>query len=500
MDWHEGDEPITVVADKTGPCDSSWERETDKCNTALHTMQPLATRMRSNVTIEWTSQSQVGMNSYNVLIGRFRQQKVAIAWPKKSVMVQFARAMGCGDLDRRYDSGYWEYWNSVKFGADNAYWLLTFDEITEKCTIVTGILPDGPAPCDHLATVDEPGTAPTPVILVPPRVDDTALEEPPSAEAELAISISMLRREGIASCLNVDVADADSSVVTPVTCPTHTTPLDWLSTGSRQEAVASLSKLISSLEDILPADSLEQIDEEDDIAFGVTGGSGGSGGSSGGGSGGDDGDGLGDKPYQYGAGLAGIHSVSITTTSALPKLITNSDESHADMPAGTQFSARYDASNNLAFPTEENGAKRAKSSGSLGWFRADDCAATDANEAKFANDGKFGQPWMRCKEFPFLEFDLGSDVLVSKIKFGWNRLDFGDKLHDFGRFTISLAGVDGGFVVDSKALGFNSLVRASDTVIVRFALPVRVRHIELKFAALVAIDEVEVVGGDSFKN
>lgn len=44
-----------------------------------------------------------------------------------------------------------------------------------------------------------------------------------------------------------------------------------------QDAVASLSKLISSLEDTLPVDSLEQIEEEDDLALGASGVSGASG-------------------------------------------------------------------------------------------------------------------------------------------------------------------------------------------------------------------------------
>lgn len=63
-----------------------------------------------------------------------------------------------------------------------------------------------------------------------------------------------------------------------------------------QAAVASLSKLISSLEDTLPVDSLEEIEEEDDMALGATGGSGGGDGSGGSGGSGGGGDGSWNPP------------------------------------------------------------------------------------------------------------------------------------------------------------------------------------------------------------
>jgi hypothetical protein len=244
-----------------------------------------------------------------------------------------------------------------------------------------------------------------------------ATDTPTLAEAELAIS--MLRREGVTSCINTDVSDGDSTTVTPVVCPANTIPLN---------------------------------------PFGG---------------------------WNAGTGRTpSIHPGAVT--------ITTTDR-------------RYDTSNNLALPTANNDARSAKANS----FSGDvNCLASGTSDAASLNDGKFGQPWVSCdNKMAHVRLDLGAEVHISTIQFGWNRLSTTNEFRDYGRFTVTVAGVGGHFsrvadsyvprtyamVADSEALGFDSVIRAGDTIEIHFALAIRVRYIQLKFFSnAIAIDEVQV--------
>src|SRR5689334_10913871 len=128
------------------------------------------------------------------------------------------------------------------------------------------------------------------------------------------------------------------------------------------------------------------------------------------------------------------------------------------------------------------------------------------HRASYANDGLYGAgaSWISNSAYSWIKIDLGKPTSINTITFGRDRLgNYNDR--DPGQFVIAVALSDNVYadgnssndfveytkVYDSKKMGFDGLVKGSETVEASFA-PVEARYVKITFQnAGTAVDEVE---------
>src|SRR5689334_21303923 len=128
------------------------------------------------------------------------------------------------------------------------------------------------------------------------------------------------------------------------------------------------------------------------------------------------------------------------------------------------------------------------------------------HRASYVNDGLYGpgSSWVSNSAYSWIKIDLGKATTINTITFGRDRLgNFKDRSP--GQFVIAVALSDNIYadgnssndfveytqIYDSKKMGFDGLVKASETVEANFA-PIEARYVKITFQnAGTAIDEVE---------